>query len=177
MTVEIADISELTSASRVAARRFARATTRQKNTVLEAIATAVVAHADEILTANATDLERGRAKGMSEGLLDRLALSMPRLEAIAGAVREVIALPDPVGRVVRGCNTETGLTVSQVAVPMGVVGMIYEARPNVTIDAATLALKAGNAVILRGGSAAEYTNKVLVKVMRDAMETLSLIHI
>lgn len=171
MTVEIADISELTSASRVAARRFARATTRQKNTVLEAIATAVVAHADEILTANATDLERGRAKGMSEGLLDRLALSMPRLEAIAGAVREVIALPDPVGRVVRGCNTETGLTVSQVAVPMGVVGMIYEARPNVTIDAATLALKAGNAVILRGGSAAEYTNKVLVKVMRDAMET------
>lgn len=169
--VDVADISSVTSASRVAARRFARATTREKNTVLEAIATAVVEHAPEILEANAADLERGRTNGMSEGLLDRLALDVPRLEGIARAVREVIALPDPVGRVVRGSNTETGLSVTQVSVPMGVIGMIYEARPNVTIDAATLALKAGSAVILRGGSAAESTNKVLVKVMRNAVES------
>lgn len=169
MTGEIADISDVTAASRRAARHFAGATTRQKNTVLEAIASAVVVHAERILTANALDLQRGRDAGMSEGLLDRLALSLPRLEAIAGAVRDVIALPDPVGRVLRGGKTETGLTVTQVAVPMGVVGMIYEARPNVTIDAATLALKSGNAVILRGGSAAERTNEALVEIMRDAV--------
>lgn len=171
ISIETVDISALTAASRFAARRFARASTREKNAVLEAIATAVVAHAPQILQANSADLERGRANGMSEGLLDRLALSVPRLEAIASAVRDVIALPDPVGRVVRGCRTETGLSVTQVSVPMGVVGMIYEARPNVTIDAATLALKSGNAVILRGGSAAETTNAVLVQVMRQAVES------
>lgn len=167
--LEVADISQLTAASRKAARAFAKATTREKNAILEAIARTVVDHAEPILRANEADLQRGRDSGMSDGLLDRLALNLSRLEGIATAVRDVIGLPDPVGRVVRGCTTETGLTVSQVAVPMGVVGMIYEARPNVTIDAATLALKSGNAVILRGGSAAEETNRVLVQVMRDAV--------
>lgn len=167
--LEVADISHLTAASRKAARAFAKATTREKNAILEAIARTVVDHAEPILRANEADLQRGRDSGMSDGLLDRLALNLSRLEGIATAVRDVIGLPDPVGRVVRGCTTETGLTVSQVAVPVGVVGMIYEARPNVTIDAATLALKSGNAVILRGGSAAEETNRVLVQVMRDAV--------
>ena len=169
-----ADISDITSAARRAARHLATATTKQKNDALEAIAVAVLERADEIIAANALDLERGRADGMSDGLLDRLALDDTRLRAIASAVREVAALPDPVGRVVRGLNTEGGLRVTQVAVPMGVVGMIYEARPNVTIDAASLALKSGNAVILRGGSAAEASNRVIIDVMRDALASVGL---
>ncbi len=168
------DLSELTGASRRAARQLATATTKVKNDALEAIAVAIIDRADEILRANAEDLARGRTEGMSEGLLDRLALDESRLRGIAAAVREVEALPDPVGRVVRGLNTEGGLRVTQVAVPMGVVGMIYEARPNVTIDAASLALKAGSAVILRGGSAAESSNKVIIEVMRDALASVGL---
>ncbi|WP_026460924.1 glutamate-5-semialdehyde dehydrogenase [Schaalia suimastitidis] len=169
-----ADISDITSAARRAARHLATATTKQKNDALEAIAVAVLERADEIIAANALDLERGRADGMNDGLLDRLALDYTRLRAIASAVREVAALPDPVGRVVRGLNTEGGLRVTQVAVPMGVVGMIYEARPNVTIDAASLALKSGNAVILRGGSAAEASNRIIIDVMRDALTSVGL---
>lgn len=169
-----ADISALTQAARAAARTFATATTRVKNDALEAIAQAIIDKADTIIAANGQDMERERAAGMSEGLLDRLALDQTRLEAIAAAVREVIALPDPVGRVVRGTVTADGLSVTQVSVPMGVVGMIYEARPNVTIDAAALALKAGSAVILRGGSAAEKSNEAIVAVMRAALESQGL---
>lgn len=168
------DITGMTDAARRAARSLATATTRRKNEALEAIATAVVERSEEILLANAEDVARGEAEGMSPGLVDRLRLDETRLRGIASAVREVIALPDPVGRVVRGTVTADGLRVSQVAVPMGVVGMIYEARPNVTIDAATLALKAGNAVILRGGSAAEASNRVIVRVMRDALSSVDL---
>ncbi|WP_175954076.1 glutamate-5-semialdehyde dehydrogenase [Schaalia sp. Marseille-Q2122] len=171
---DYADISALTQAARAAARSFATATTRVKNEALEAIAQAIIDKADTIIAANGQDMERERAAGMSEGLLDRLALDLPRLESIAAAVREVIALPDPVGRVVRGTVTADGLSVTQVSVPMGVVGMIYEARPNVTIDAAALALKAGSAVILRGGSAAEKSNEAIVAVMRAALESQGL---
>lgn len=173
-TADCADISALTQAARAAARTFATATTRVKNGALEAIAQAIILQADQIIAANAQDLEREKAAGMSEGLLDRLALDHARLEAIAAAVREVIACPDPVGRVVRGTVTADGLSVTQVSVPMGVVGMIYEARPNVTIDAATLALKAGSAVILRGGSAAQRSNETIVAVMRAALESQGL---
>ena len=111
---------------------------------------------------------------MSEGLLDRLALDGSRIAAIADAVREVKALPDPVGEVMRGMTNELGLRITQVRVPMGVIGMIYEARPNVTIDAAALALKSGNAVILRGGSAAEGSNRAIISVMRDALSSAGL---
>src|SRR5690606_3077224 len=114
--------------------------------------------------------ERGRANGTSDALLDRLALDPDRIAGIADALREVAGLPDPVGEVVRGSTLPNGLRLRQVRVPMGVVGMIYEARPNVTVDVAGLALKSGNAAILRGGSAAAASNAVIVRVLRDALE-------
>ena len=169
-----ADISQVTDAAREAARLLANATTHAKNRGLEAIAAALVQRTDQILSANAEDMARGRAEQMSEGLLDRLALTPERIRGIAGAVCEIIALPDPVGQVVRGLRTDIGLRVTQERVPLGVVGIIYEARPNVTVDAATLALKAGNAVILRGGSAAQSSNHVLIDVCRDALTSVGL---
>ncbi len=126
------------------------------------------------MAANAVDLERERAHGMSEGLLDRLALDAPRVAAIADALRALAGLPDPVGEVVRGSTLPNGLRLRQLRVPMGVVGMIYEARPNVTVDAAGLALKSGNAVILRGGSAAASSNEVIVDVLARALEAQGL---
>jgi glutamate-5-semialdehyde dehydrogenase len=114
-------------------------------------------------------MARGRERGMSDGLLDRLQLTKERVATIAEALRDVADLPDPVGEVVRGSTLENGLRLRQLRVPMGVVGMIYEARPNVTVDAAGLALKSGNAVILRGGSAALSTNRAIVQVMQDAL--------
>ena len=169
-----ADISQVTDAAGEAARLLANATTHAKNRGLEAIAAALVQRTDQILSANAEDMARGRAEQMSEGLLDRLALTPERIRGIAGAVCEIIALPDPVGQVVRGMRTDIGLRVTQERVPLGVVGIIYEARPNVTVDAATLALKAGNAVILRGGSAAQSSNHVLIDVCRDALTSVGL---
>ena len=169
-----ADISQVTDAAREAARLLANATTHAKNRGLEAIAAALVQRTDQILSANAEDMARGRAEQMSEGLLDRLALTPERIRGIAAAVCEIIALPDPVGQVVRGMRTDIGLRVTQERVPLGVVGIIYEARPNVTVDAATLALKAGNAVILRGGSAAQSSNHVLIDVCRDALISVGL---
>ena len=169
-----ADISQVTDAARDAARVLANATTQVKNRGLEAIATALIERSDQILAANAEDVARGRAEQMSEGLLDRLALTKDRIRSIADAVHEIVALPDPVGQVVRGTRTDIGLRVTQERVPLGVVGIIYEARPNVTIDAATLAIKAGNAVILRGGSAAQASNRVLIEVCRDALTSVGL---
>ncbi len=170
----VADISQVTDAARDAARVLANATTQVKNRGLEAIAAALIERSDQILAANAEDVARGRAEQMSEGLLDRLALTKDRIRSIADAVHEIVALPDPVGQVVRGTRTDIGLRVTQERVPLGVVGIIYEARPNVTIDAATLAIKAGNAVILRGGSAAQASNRVLIEVCRDALASVGL---
>jgi len=169
-----ADISQVTDAARTAARALANATTQAKNRGLEAIAAALVERSDQILAANAEDVARGRAEQMSEGLLDRLALTSGRIRGIAEAVREIAGLPDPIGQVVRGMRTDIGLRVTQERVPLGVVGIIYEARPNVTIDAATLAIKAGNAVVLRGGSAAQSSNHVLIEVCRDALASVGL---
>jgi len=160
--------------ARVAARVLARATRATKDAALHAMADALVAAGDEIFAANAVDVERGRANGMAPGLLDRLALTTGRIAAIADALREVAALPDPVGEVVRGSTLPNGLRLRQVRVPMGVVGMIYEARPNVTVDAAGLALKSGNAAILRGGSAASSSNTVIVRVLGEALESVGL---
>ena len=170
----VADISQVTDAARDAVRVLANATTQVKNRGLEAIAAALIERSDQILAANAEDVARGRAEQMSEGLLDRLALTKDRIRSIADAVHEIVALPDPVGQVVRGTRTDIGLRVTQERVPLGVVGIIYEARPNVTIDAATLAIKAGNAVILRGGSAAQASNRVLIEVCRDALASVGL---
>ncbi|QPK81908.1 glutamate-5-semialdehyde dehydrogenase [Schaalia sp. ZJ405] len=166
------DITPLTQAARDGARMLRQATSARKNAALEAIAQALMDRSEEILAANAADYQRGEERGIAPGLLDRLKLTDERIEAIAAAIRHVIGLPDPVGEVIMGATTELGLRVRQMRVPMGVVGMIYEARPNVTVDAATLALKAGNAVILRGGSAAEASNEALIRVMREALESV-----
>ncbi len=161
-------------ASRDAARVLATVTTRQKNEALAAIALAVESNASRIIPANDLDLANGRGSGMTEGLQDRLRLDEKRLAALATAVRDIISLPDPVGTVIRGSHLPNGVQLSQVRVPFGVVGAIYEARPNVTIDIAALALKSGNAVVLRGGTAAENTNRVLVAVIQEALERVGL---
>lgn len=162
-------VRELATRSRAASHVLAQLPRAAKDTALRAIADALDAAVEPIVAANAEDLERGRSGGMAQGLLDRLALDEGRIRAIAQAVRDVAALPDPVGEVVRGSTLANGLQIREVRVPMGVVGMIYEARPNVTVDAAALALKSGNAVILRGGSAAESSNRALVGAIRGAL--------
>lgn len=162
-------VLETARRAKIASRTLATATRATKDAALGALADALVANADEIVAANEIDLDRGRSNGTSPGLLDRLALTPERIGAIADALRELAALPDPVGEVVRGSTLPNGLRLRQERVPMGVVGMIYEARPNVTVDAAGLALKSGNAVILRGGSAAASSNEVIVRVLSDAL--------
>ncbi|MCF4121638.1 glutamate-5-semialdehyde dehydrogenase [Antribacter sp. KLBMP9083] len=169
-----AAVEDVARRSKIASRVLATATRATKDAALAALADALVAATDEIVTANAEDLARGRENGMEAGLLDRLALDPARIEGIAAALREVAGLPDPVGEVVRGQTLPNGLRLRQLRVPMGVVGMIYEARPNVTVDAVGLTLKSGNAVILRGGSAASSSNEVIVRVLREALEALGL---
>ncbi|MFM6982335.1 MAG: glutamate-5-semialdehyde dehydrogenase [Microbacteriaceae bacterium] len=153
---------------------LARATTVQKNAALDAIATALVAHTTEIVAANRLDVDRGVAAQMPAGLQDRLTLTPERVEALATAVRNIAVLPDPVGEILRGGTLPNGLQLSQIRVPFGVVGAIYEARPNVTVDLAAICLKSGNAAVLRGGSDAENSNRVIVKVIGDALESVGL---
>ena len=160
---------ETVAAAREASRALGTATTDQKNRALEAIAASVHAHAAEIVAANELDRAAGRTNGLSDGLIDRLTLSPARLDALADAVREIAQLTDPVGSTVRGSTLPNGVRILETRVPFGVVGAIYEARPNVTIDIASLAIKSGNAVVLRGGSAAENTNRVLVELIQSAL--------
>ncbi|WP_062388432.1 glutamate-5-semialdehyde dehydrogenase [Demequina iriomotensis] len=160
--------------AKLASRALATATTTAKNDALHAMADALVAQAPRIVAANAEDLARGLGNDMSPGLLDRLALDEDRIAKIAEALRYVATLPDPVGEVKRGSTLPNGIRIIQKAVPMGVVGMIYEARPNVTVDAAGLSLKSGNAAVLRGGSAAAASNEVIVEVLQDALEEVGL---
>ena len=162
-------LTDKLEAARTAARVLATATTGQKDAALRAIADAVLRNESRILPANELDLANGRENGLSEALQDRLRLDTKRLAGLSTAVLEIVGLPDPVGDVVRGSTLQNGLRLTQVRVPFGVVGAIYEARPNVTIDIAALALKSGNAVVLRGGSAAEHTNRVLVQVIQSAL--------
>ncbi|WP_324653536.1 glutamate-5-semialdehyde dehydrogenase [Georgenia sp. H159] len=169
-----AAVESTARAAKTASRVLATATRATKDAALSAMADALVASSERIVAANAEDVERGRANGLKESLLDRLTLTAERIAAIADALRELAALPDPVGEVVRGSTLPNGLVMRQVRVPMGVVGMIYEARPNVTVDAAGLALKSGNAVILRGGSAAASSNAVIVAVLGEALESQGL---
>ncbi|MCQ4081929.1 glutamate-5-semialdehyde dehydrogenase [Streptomyces sp. RB6PN25] len=141
---------------------------------LLAIADSLEARSGEIVAANADDIAKARAAGTSEAITDRLTLTPERIAAIAADVRHVVGLPDPVGEVVRGSTLPNGLELRQVRVPLGVVGIIYEARPNVTVDAAALCLKSGNAVLLRGSSSAYASNSALVAVLRDAVESAGL---
>jgi glutamate-5-semialdehyde dehydrogenase len=140
-----------------------------RDAALLAVADALEARAGEVVAANARDVERARAAGTSASMIDRLTLTPQRLSAIAADVRHITGLPDPVGEVVRGSTLPNGLELRQVRVPLGVVGIIYEGRPNVTVDAAALCLKSGNAVLLRGSSSAYASNTALVAVLRDAV--------
>jgi glutamate-5-semialdehyde dehydrogenase len=162
------------AAAKEASYRLARATTAEKDAALERIATDLRARTAEVIAANRLDLDAGREVGLSAGLLDRLALDEGRLDALAEAVIDVISLTDPVGETLTGRTLPSGVRIDQIRVPLGVVGAIYEARPNVTIDIAVLALKSGNAVVLRGGTAAEHTNRVLVDVLRGALDAVGL---
>ncbi|MCF8528577.1 MAG: glutamate-5-semialdehyde dehydrogenase [Aquiluna sp.] len=153
---------------------LASANTNQKNAALEAIASLLVQRESEIIAGNKLDIEAGEKNGLSKGLQDRLKLDSKRINALAAAVREIISLPDPIGDSVSGMTLPNGLKLQQVRVPFGVIGVIYEARPNVTIDIAALAIKSGNAVALRGGTAAENTNKVLVQVLQDGLASAGL---
>jgi glutamate-5-semialdehyde dehydrogenase len=153
-----------------ASRAIAALTSDDKERALEAIAVALEQNAESIIQANGLDIDRGRAEGIGESLIDRLRLDEKRVAALASAVRQVATLADPVGRVVGGHRMPNGVALEQIRVPFGVVGAIYEARPNVTVDIAALALRSGNAVVLRGGSAAKESNTVLVEVMRNALE-------
>ncbi|MDQ4213060.1 glutamate-5-semialdehyde dehydrogenase [Microbacterium capsulatum] len=157
-----------------AARDTARLTSDGKVSALHAIADALVARAADVIAANGRDLARGAEQNIGDALLDRLRLDEKRVAALAAAVRDVAALPDPVGRVVGGHRMPNGVALEQVRVPFGVVGAIYEARPNVTVDIAALALQSGNAAVLRGGSAARESNTVLVGIMRDALASVGI---
>ncbi|WP_226344710.1 glutamate-5-semialdehyde dehydrogenase [Agilicoccus flavus] len=167
-------VADAARRARVAGRVLAQLSRAQKDAALGVLADALEAERGTVLAANAQDLARGRENGLAAGLLDRLRLDDARLADIAGALRHLGTLPDPVGEVVRGSVLPNGLQIRQVRVPLGVVGMIYEARPNVTVDAAGLALKSGNAVLLRGGSAAASSNAALVGVLRRALESIGL---
>ncbi|MDH2391230.1 glutamate-5-semialdehyde dehydrogenase [Streptomyces sp. HNM0663] len=155
--------------ARAAAADLAPQPRSAKDDALLAIADALEVRTSEIVTANAEDVARAREAGTSEAIIDRLTLTPERVRAIAADVRHVAALPDPVGEVVRGSTLPNGIDLRQVRVPLGVVGIIYEARPNVTVDAAALCLKSGNAVLLRGSSSAYSSNTALVRVIRDAV--------
>jgi len=172
MTITATSAQQRMERAKEAARSVGLLGDAEKTRALNAIADALDAATDEIVAANADDLVRGRENGLSDGLLDRLRLDDARVHALASAVRDVALLPDPVGRVLDERTLANGVSLQKVAVPFGVVGSIYEARPNVTVDIAALALRSGNAVVLRGGTAAQSSNAALVAVMRDALASV-----
>ena len=170
MAVATSSVTDLCRAAKGAARQLAALDSATKDRALLAVADALEARTPEFLEANARDLEAGRESGLSAALMDRLALDAGRVAAMAKGVREIVALPDPVGEVIDGSRFANGLQMRKVRVPLGVVAVVYEARPNVTIDAAALCLKSGNAIVLRGSSSAAHSNAVLASVAREAVE-------
>jgi glutamate-5-semialdehyde dehydrogenase len=170
MAVATQSVTDLCRAAKAAARELAALDSGTKDRALLAVADALEARTPEILEANARDLEAGRESGLSDALMDRLALDDARIAAMARGVRDIVALPDPVGEVIDGSRFANGLQMRKVRVPLGVVAVVYEARPNVTIDAAALCLKSGNAILLRGSSSAAHSNAVLAGVAREAAE-------
>ena len=164
----MSEVLEAARRARTAAAALAPLERQAKDAALLAMAAALQASADDVLAANAEDVQAGRDAGTSESLLDRLALTPARVTAMADGLRHVATLPDPVGEVVRGSSLPNGLELRQVRVPLGVVGIVYEARPNVTVDAAGLCVKSGNAVLLRGSGSAYRSNTALVEVLARA---------
>jgi glutamate-5-semialdehyde dehydrogenase len=174
---DVADLPLIGAAAlraRAAARVLRTLPTDTKNAALSAMADALVERTDEVLAANAADVEAAAADGSPAAMLDRLRLDAGRLAGVAAALRELVGLPDPVGDVVRGSTLPNGLQLRQVRVPLGVIGIVYEARPNVTVDAAGLCLKSGNAALLRGSASAFRTNTALVAVLTEAAEKAGL---
>ena len=167
-------VGSILESAKAAAPAIAAASTDAKDLALARIAELLLENADAIVAANSKDLERGAADGLAQGLLDRLKLDHMRIQGLANSISEIIALPDPVGVSVQGKTLPNGIRLQQVKVPFGVIGCIYEARPNVTVDIAALALKSGNAAVLRGGSAAEKTNEVLIGLIQRGLEESSL---
>ena len=167
-------VTDAATRARTASRVLALATRAEKDAALTAVADALSTHEGAILAANAEDVGRAEAEGAPAGIVDRLRLDSGRVAAMADGLRRLVSLPDPVGEVVRGDTLANGLELRQVRVPFGVVGMIYEARPNVTVDAAGICLKSGNAVLLRGSSSARASNEALVDVIRGAVEVFGL---
>jgi glutamate-5-semialdehyde dehydrogenase len=168
MATTTTSVADVCATAKRASRTLAALPSGTKDAALEAIAAALVDRTEEILEANALDLEAGRDAGLTAALMDRLALDAGRVAAIAGQVRDIAALPDPVGELIDGKRLPNGLEVRKVRVPLGVIAVVYEARPNVTIDAAALCLKSGNAIVLRGSSAAAHSNAILAAVAIEA---------
>ena len=162
-------IAEIAKRARLAARTLANSTAEQRNQILLNIADELEKNLDLILTANQQDMAAAKAAGISESLQDRLLLTKVRITSMAQAARDIAKLPDPLGRVLVERNLDNGLNLKQKSVPFGVVGMVYEARPNVTVDAAVILIKSGNAALLRGSSTATHSNEVLIKVMKKAI--------
>ena len=167
-------IKELSESARLAGQVLAHATRAKKDEAIEAIALALLNREDEILAANNEDVTRSRSEGISESLIDRLTLTPARIAGIAGGARKIKDLPDAVGIVKRERTLPNGLHLKQVSVPFGIVGMVYEARPNVTVDAAIILIKSGNCALLRGSSSAAQSNEVLVRIMREAIASVGL---
>jgi glutamate-5-semialdehyde dehydrogenase len=174
MAVATQTVAELCLAAKAAARELAALDSAAKDRALLAVADALERRTAEIVDANRRDLDAGRESGLSPALMDRLSLDESRVAAMARGVRDIVALPDPVGEVMEGRRFANGLQMRKVRVPLGVVAVVYEARPNVTIDAAALCLKSGNAVVLRGSSSAAHSNAVLAGVAREAAEDAGL---
>ena len=168
MATTATPVAEICAGAKRASRTLATLGSGIRNSALEAIASALVQSTAEILEANARDLEAGRESGLSEALIDRLTLDERRVEQMAAGARKIAALPDPVGEVIDGFRLPNGLDVRKVRVPLGVVAVVYEARPNVTVDAAALCLKSGNAIVLRGSSTASHSNAVLAGIAAAA---------
>ena len=164
-------VADLATRARTAARTLSTATGAERKAALKAIAQALESRSAEILAANEADMVNARAENMHPQMQDRLLLTAERIKAIAAGAREVAALPDPLGQILRKSTLPNGLELEQISVPFGVIGMVYEARPNVTVDAAVILLMSGNAALLRGSSTARYSNEILVNVMKDALAT------
>jgi glutamate-5-semialdehyde dehydrogenase len=164
-------VADLATRARTAARTLSTATGAERKAALEAIAQALESRSAEILAANEADMVNARVENMHPQMQDRLLLTAERIKAIAAGARQVAALPDPLGQTLRKSTLPNGLELEQISVPFGVIGMVYEARPNVTVDAAVILLMSGNAALLRGSSTARNSNEILVNVMKDALST------
>ena len=168
------DTEKMGLAAKAAERILGVADTRTKNNALQSMAAALEARADEIIAANDEDIAAGRQNGMKESLIDRLRLTPERIAGMADGIRQVAALSDPIGEIIEGSVRPNGMKIQRVRVPLGVVGIIFEARPNVTSDAAALCLKSGNACILRGGKEAIHSNMAIAGILREAIASAGL---